>query len=214
MAATARKHPRQARSKATVDAILEATARVLVDDGYDKLTTNRVAKVAGVSVGSLYQYFPNKQSLVLAVAEEHARSMVELLGATLSQLADVSIPVAIRTYVTAMLEVHSQEPELHHALVQVVMQVGFEPFEEVDEMAMTLITGFLEQHRDEVKPTNARAAAWVLMTSVESLTHLFALKRPEGVTEAMLAEEITAIVLRYLFGEVTECGVAAMGVSQ
>jgi AcrR family transcriptional regulator len=57
-----RKTPRQARARATFDAILEAAARILVNEGYDRLNTNRIAEIAGVSVGTLYQYFPTKGS--------------------------------------------------------------------------------------------------------------------------------------------------------
>ena len=85
MTTTPRKQPRQSRSKATVDAILDATARVLVEDGYDKLTTNRIATVAGVSIGSLYQYFPNKQAVVMAIADRHAVEMISLLSSTLAE---------------------------------------------------------------------------------------------------------------------------------
>ena len=57
---TPRKRPRQERAKATVETILEASARILVKRGFDGFTTNEVATAAGVSIGSLYQYFPNK----------------------------------------------------------------------------------------------------------------------------------------------------------
>jgi AcrR family transcriptional regulator len=76
-----RKRPSQARSAVTVDAILEAAVRVLLADGYPRLTTRRVAEVAGVSVGSLYQYFPNRRSLVAEVirrkVEEGVRCIEE-----------------------------------------------------------------------------------------------------------------------------------------
>src|ERR1700704_3271428 len=72
---TPRKRPRQHRSKATVDAILEATARVLIKHGFDGLTTNAAAAAAGVSIGSLYQYFPNKEALVAALLEQHIGQM-------------------------------------------------------------------------------------------------------------------------------------------
>ncbi len=62
-----RKTPRQARALATVDIILDATALVLVDEGHDRATTNRVAERAGVSIGSLYQYFPNRDALLGAL---------------------------------------------------------------------------------------------------------------------------------------------------
>lgn len=66
-----RKQPRQARSRATVDVIFEACIQVLLKDGPNRLTTTRVAERAGVSVGSLYQYYPNKQALLYAVLEQH-----------------------------------------------------------------------------------------------------------------------------------------------
>jgi AcrR family transcriptional regulator len=70
-----RKPPNQARARATVNAILDATARILAEEGFEAVNTNRVAEVAGVSVGSLYQYFPNKGSLVGAVAVRHTEAM-------------------------------------------------------------------------------------------------------------------------------------------
>ena len=68
------KMPTQARSRLTYQSILEATAYILIEDGYAHLTTNHVAERAGVSIASLYQYFPNKESLVVTLHHEHAQS--------------------------------------------------------------------------------------------------------------------------------------------
>ena len=70
-ATSPRKSATQERSRATVDALLSATARVLVKEGYDRASTNKVAEAAGVSIGSLYQYFPSKEALVSAVIQRH-----------------------------------------------------------------------------------------------------------------------------------------------
>ena len=72
-----RKSPVQARSTASVDAILEATLQVLLGVGKEKLTTTRVAARAGVSVGTLYQYFPNKSALLQAVLKRHLDYVTE-----------------------------------------------------------------------------------------------------------------------------------------
>src|SRR5882757_8447655 len=69
--ATMRKEPRQARSRATVEAIVQAGAHVLGDRGWSGFTTNEVASVAGASIGSLYQYFPNKLALIAAIRRKH-----------------------------------------------------------------------------------------------------------------------------------------------
>ena len=83
-----RKVASQERSRATVDALVEATARILVKEGFDKASTNRIAEVAGVSVGSLYQYFPSKEALVAAVIERHQQ---EIMQTVRGELAEVSV---------------------------------------------------------------------------------------------------------------------------
>jgi AcrR family transcriptional regulator len=75
-----RRRPRQARAQATVEAIIKATARVLIEEGYDHASTNRIAQAAGVSIGSLYQYFPSKESLVSALVDEHIHKMMTALS--------------------------------------------------------------------------------------------------------------------------------------
>src|SRR5262249_7474993 len=72
-----RKLPVQERSRVTVEALLEATARILVKEGFDAASTNRIAAVAGVSVGSLYQYFPSKESLVAALIDRHNQQIMQ-----------------------------------------------------------------------------------------------------------------------------------------
>ncbi|MCO4762639.1 MAG: TetR/AcrR family transcriptional regulator [Myxococcales bacterium] len=198
MTATARKHPRQDRSKATVKAIVEATARVLVDEGFGHVTTNRVAKVAGVSVGSLYQYFPNKEALIMAVAERHAQMMVDLLGETMTDLSDQPIEVAVRTYVEAMIQAHLIDPALHHALITLVLQVGLEQFREIDHAALALIEAYLSERQDQILCTDLPTTAWVLLTTVESLIHIAALERFDLLEDGKLQREICAVVLRYL----------------
>ncbi|WP_448101377.1 TetR/AcrR family transcriptional regulator [Luteibacter jiangsuensis] len=91
-----RKMPRQARSAATVAAIFEATIQVLLSDGYNGLTTTRVAARAGVSVGTMYQYFPHRQALLYAVLENYLEEVVKALqdasdafsGKPLGQMAE------------------------------------------------------------------------------------------------------------------------------
>lgn len=77
-----RKKPRQARARVTVDAIFEATVQVLLRDGLDRLTTSRVAERAGVSVGTMYQYFPHKQALIYALNERYLEALAEKIEDT------------------------------------------------------------------------------------------------------------------------------------
>src|SRR6188768_1896869 len=93
---TPRKRPRQSRSVATVDTIIAATARVLVKQGFDGLTTNAVAEAAGVSIGSLYQYFPNKEALVAALVERHVEDKNRAVISELSRVASLPLKEAVR----------------------------------------------------------------------------------------------------------------------
>jgi AcrR family transcriptional regulator len=111
-----RKTPHQARSRATIEAILQAAAHILGRRGWAGMTTNAVAEAAGVSIGSLYQYFPNKLALVEAVRLRH---FDELL-AVLATAADTSRPrqQRIAAWVDGMIAIHGRHPASHQVLLE------------------------------------------------------------------------------------------------
>src|ERR1700754_265645 len=104
-----RKHATQQRSRATVDALIEATARILVTDGFDKASTNRIAEKAGVSVGSLYQYFPGKEALVAAVVERHGNELTQVVRRALTDVAALPMEQAVRKLIAAAIEAHRSD---------------------------------------------------------------------------------------------------------
>ncbi len=110
-----RKFPQQARSRALVDAILDAAARILAKDGRESLTTNAVAVKAGVSIGSLYQYFPNREAVIAAVAERHGQ-LVYRQVADLDLSNESTLEGAVARIVSALFAAHRIEPALHEAL--------------------------------------------------------------------------------------------------
>jgi AcrR family transcriptional regulator len=117
-----RKRPRQTRSQATFDAIVEAAARILVESGAGRLTTNRVAARAGVSVGSLYQYFPNRQAILRALVERELARAEALRPAALD---DPTRPAAerVRAAVDWHFDVHVANPGPARALRALVREV-------------------------------------------------------------------------------------------
>ena len=110
-----RKEPRQARSRATVEAIVQAGARILSDEGWAGFTTNRVAELAGVSIGSLYQYFPDKLSLVDAIRRRHLDDCIAVMRRFRD--CDVSPAEFAANLVLAMIAAHSVYPSLHRVLL-------------------------------------------------------------------------------------------------
>lgn len=191
-----RKEPRQARSRATVEAILEATCRVLVTEGYEAATTNRIAAVAGVSVGSLYQYFPGKEALVAALAQRHIREMLELLQRALIATARQPIEVATRHLVGAMIDAHRLDPALHRVLAE---QYG-DNHDDVrhDRVAQGMLTTYLAQRRDELRDLDYNLAAFLIVQAVESITHAAVIDQPELLEREDLVDEVTELVVRYL----------------
>jgi len=114
-APTMRKLPRQARSRITVEAIVDAGARILSDEGWAAFTTNRVAEVAGVSIGSLYQYFPDKLSMVDAIRSRH---LDDSLGVLRAAKAKAHSPLDFAaTVVRGLIAAHTRYPGLHRILL-------------------------------------------------------------------------------------------------
>jgi len=119
-----RKTPVQARSALTVEAISEATIQVLLRHGSDRLTTTRVADRAGVSVGTLYQYYPNKQSLLFAVMEHHLGKVAEAVEAACDQGRRKPLAEMIKQVVEAFVDVKIERADISVALYQVAPDVG------------------------------------------------------------------------------------------
>ncbi|HET9626687.1 MAG TPA: TetR/AcrR family transcriptional regulator [Kofleriaceae bacterium] len=196
---TPRKRPRQDRSRATVDTILEATARVLVKHGFDGLTTNLVADTAGVSIGSLYQYYPNKAALVGALIEKHVEEMTSLVLSELTRVAQLPMARAIRSVVELMIRAHAVEPELHRVLTEQVPRVGrMAKLREIDALAHRMVAGLLAHRRAELAIEDPDMTAFVLVSAIEAITHRAALFQPELLRDPKLIDETCTMVRRYL----------------
>lgn len=196
-----RKFASQERSRVTVDALLEATARILVKEGYDKASTNRVAEVAGVSVGSLYQYFPGKEALVAALIDRHNREVMQAVEGELAQAVNLPIEQAVRKLVVMAVKAHRIDPKLHRVLAEQIPRVGrLEKVETFNRQNYLRFAAFLERHRDEIRPVDLGLAAFICVTTIESLTHAAVLHEKMVSDKAVeaLVDEATRLVTGYL----------------
>lgn len=190
-----RKIPKQSRARATVAAIVEAAARILEEQGFDAMNVNRVAELAGVSIGSLYQYFPSKLALAGAVADELGREAAIRFGEGLDRVAELPLEAAIEAVVRRVFEIFRLRPRLR-ALIAKTLPEAVSHFDtpELDDRARALLVGYLT-HVDglRIPADRVEAAVDVLMASVQAVAR----ENVEAEDDAKL-EETIAMVKHYL----------------
>ncbi len=196
---TARKLPRQERARETVDVILEATARTLVRAGYDRTSTNRVALEAGVSIGSLYQYFPNKEALVAALIDRHTDQMTGRCQVALAEAAGKPLAEAVDIVIRSMVIAHAVNPKLHTLLQEQVPRVG--KLKRIDQIHVELtarVRQMLEIWKEDVAVDDLDLAAFFTVETVDSLLHSTLSKHPGKWSNERLIQEISRVVVCYL----------------
>ncbi|MEF0939042.1 TetR/AcrR family transcriptional regulator [Rhizobium sp. BR 362] len=191
-----RKEPSQARLRATVDAIIEAGARILGDRGWAGFTTNTVAVVAGVSIGSLYQYFPDKLSLVKAIRRRHFDEVLAVLRQATA--SDLPLQQSVEALVQGMIDAHNVNPELHRVLLDEVP--GLEGSRSAHD---AFVADYQNRYRDFVAAHRGADAgpsddvlAQLLSGAVEGVIHNGARKGTLDSPE--LKQELVKMICSYL----------------
>jgi len=196
-----RKQPVQRRSRATVEDVLTAATQVFEAHGYAAGTTNRIAERAGVSIGTLYQYFPNKEAVAVALLERHlAEGMSRLREWVARCVAQPrGLEDALRIFVDGMIDLHADRPRLQHILLEEIPLPPrvHEALLRAEREAAGAVAGLLRLY-PEVRRGNVARASYVAVQVVESLTHRFAAHPDQGLSRRTLAVELVAMVRAYL----------------
>ena len=195
-----RRRPTQPRARLTVDAILDAVIRLLKREGQKAITTNRIAEVAGVSIGSVYQYFPNKRAIFIALHERHLSKIDRMVQSKLVEHAASPLVILIRAMVDGMIEAHAPDLELYQLLQTEVPHRadGTRDFVLRLEGAFRLA---LSLHMDEVTTTaNLDTMVFIVANMVDALSHGALLRRPRSLSLAKAKEAVTQAILAYLRG--------------
>jgi AcrR family transcriptional regulator len=198
--ASPRKQPTQERAKATVDAIVAAAAQVLIAHGYERTTTARVARRAGVSVGSLYQYFPNKEALVAELIERHADELVATVRDVLLRHSCATLAACVRAAIDATITAHRIDPRLHKILHEQIPRVGKlgRAMRANDDITRE-IERSLRAHAAELHPSlDPAVAATVIDTVMDAIAHKAVLERSTPLAGKTAADEAYALVMSYL----------------
>lgn len=201
-----RRVPVQQRSRETVEIILEAAAQVFAERGFTGGTTNHIAARAGVSIGSLYQYFPNKDSILVGLMERH---LVEEQKHIAERMRKVSGRTRkprrlLRRLIETMVSDEVIDPRLHRVLLEAairsptVIRRGRIILDEVIDEVVRVIEGYMLE-TPAIRVKNTTLAARVATLAGFLLTHWFVLAGTEEVEPERYVDEVADLLTRYLF---------------
>jgi AcrR family transcriptional regulator len=191
---TPRRAPRQARSRSTVAAIREATARILVAEGYERATTNRVAEVAGVSIGTLYQYFDSRDAILDALAEDLLAAVIAAAGDAMSPPHAGGLVERLDRVVTGVLRVVVRYPSVLRHLDAVPGSSFRARLTDAKALARAFLVQLLDAHADEVRVLDRALAARILTDLGEGV--LYNLSADDDVDR--IGRETARLVVAYL----------------
>ena len=191
-----RKTARQDRSRATVEALLEATADILVRHGYAKLTTNRIAERAGVNIASLYQYFPGKEAIVAELRRRHGTEQRAAVRRILSERRGRSFEVTLRALVSTGIAAHSVSPALHRVFTEELPPLKYGDISATDPEVFDEFRRFLATAAVDVPDTEL--AQWMVATVSGAVIHRATVERPQDLASGAIGEELVTLLSRYL----------------
>jgi AcrR family transcriptional regulator len=187
-----RREPKQQRSRQTVEVVLEAVQRVLRRHGAEAITTNRVAEAAGVSIGSLYQYFPDKQAIFMALHDRHVDEVRHVIERTMTGCTSASLEEFTGELVERLANAHSEDAELHQILSVAVpgSAYGFK-----SALQATFEKVISPTKQDRYTTEEAERMLFVLPQMVEALVHGVAHQKQAISRERAKDEAIRAVAV-------------------
>lgn len=193
-----RKQPRQVRAELTRQRILTAAAHIFAEHGYAAGTTNRIAEQARISIGSLYQYYPNKDAILAELLTRHLDS--DRAVATLRQHKDLPKPLEdiIRAFVHTVIENHLDDPQLLRIMIEQAPRSS-EVLERVTRQEWEMVGDLrdLFDRHPEVQVEDKHTAARLVASTVELTVHQL-IAAPGTIDITSLENELVAMVTSYL----------------
>ena len=179
-----------------MEAILGAAAHILAGEGWEALNTNRVALEAGVSIGSLYQYFPGRDAILAELGRRHAFQVVEATRAALETTQDLPLVEAVRETIRAAIRLHEIDPALHRAIEDETPSLG--PLDwraAADAQTHQIIWESLALRSNEIGAQDFEFLAFLAATIVERVVHMAMNARPDELRTGRVEEELIATVM-------------------
>ncbi|BCG87533.1 TetR family transcriptional regulator [Mesorhizobium sp. 113-3-9] len=196
--ANVRKAPRQQRSRATVDTIVEAAARVLARRGWADFTTNETASVGGVSVGSIYQYFPNKLALAEEIRKRHLDAVLAAISGSEQRDGAMTLEQCAAKLIDGVVAAHNVDQDLHRVLLDEVPLAARSTQDEFEAEYLRRYQGVIALASGKPDPKRDEIAGRVLSGAVEGVVHTAA--RHGELDSPALRAELIELVCAYLRG--------------
>jgi AcrR family transcriptional regulator len=194
-----RKRPKQARSRSLVGSVVTATIRILRTSGFDRSTMVRIAEVAGVSVGSLYQYFPNKETLVAEVIHSEVNLLVRMIEEKAGGMGSEKIDRVVDVLVRTVLEFFVQEKKLHKAISGPILSLGqVETVIAGRRRVGELIERLLKERGSEVEIRDCYLAAYTIINVLMGVVEAILYDEMSEAFQENLIQESQRIVRNYL----------------
>ena len=193
-----RKTPIQARSTVTVEAIFEATIQVLLSHGAERLTTTRVAQRAGVSVGTLYQYYPNKQALLFAVLENHLNRVMARIEAVCERACHKPLAQMIREMVEAFVDAKTERADISVAFYRVSADLGGPALlKGISQRSRNAVEAMLQTAQGIKAPPDSSAIDIMLAAMAGAMRSLLE-ARPSPATVRKWREQLVLLCQSYM----------------
>lgn len=192
-----RKEPKQGRSKETVDAIFTAVTHILDSEGADHLTTNKIAEKAGVSVGSLYQYFKNKESIFEGILHKLIDNNLTRFEKEFAKGPPKDVGEIINVFVRAEFENFFKMEKVSRTLLEYAPKVlSPEFFLKNDARIIKFLSEQIEIHKLEIAPKNKKEAFFLCTQAVRITIVMSFLKTPEE--RVIILDELIVMLTKYL----------------
>ncbi len=197
-----RKIPVQDRAKVTWNVILDAAAQVLLRRGYEKATTDRIAERAGVSIGSVYEYFPNKESifaaLMLRFNEQRWTAFSAIQIEEELQEETFGLAATVRAAVRACIAATRLNPKLNTALnLEVPHHVSADQSNAIFNSFLRLSLEKLSTHQDELREADPELMAEFVIYATHAIVDNVAASSPERLASQEFEDELTLMMYRY-----------------
>lgn len=196
-----RKKATQGRAKETVRSIVEATTHIIEKSGIEEISTNKIAKKAGVSIGSLYQYFPSKESILIFLVEKELTGHVENIETHISQMDEATIEEFIDEITETILTMFEQKKRIRFLLYKFLPR-GLTPLiHDIEDQLQKIIYEKLRSYPEMKDKKNLESMVYVVVHSVIGVVHS-KLAKGRKLDEEQVKMELKKMIKNYLLQEI------------